>query len=407
MAIAGVTEPAALFARSFGSAPTHLARAPGRVNLIGEHIDYVGLPVFPIALQREVRMYFRARVDRDVRVVNVDPQYTQRDFTVSGEIERYPPGDWGNYLKAAAQELERRYGPLRGFDAVMESTLPVAAGLSSSSAVVVAAARCLLAASGLDVSVLELAAALAAAERYVGTQGGGMDQAICLGAERRSAARIDFAPLGLTHTAVPEEWRFVVASSMVRAEKSSALNAEYNARRKDCEEALYAVIAHFDTPRSLTSYADVLYELSPLDLEEAIDQVLSERLRKRFRHAVTEATRVALAEEAMRAANAPRFGGLMSASHASLRDDFDVSCEELDRLTAIAESAGAMGARLTGAGFGGCVVALSNTDHVNGVLDALRRDYYEPRGYPGPLERHLFVAEPSAGASVTAVAEAQ
>jgi galactokinase len=335
-----------------------------------------------------------------VRVRNVDSRFETRSFSISKNLDPYPDGDWGNYAKAAAQELERRYGPLRGFDAVVESSLPVASGLSSSSALVVLVARCLLHSSDIQVPASELAEHLAEGEQFVGTRGGGMDQAICIGGLPGTASRVEFEPLRLTAVAVPSEWKFVVASSLVRAEKSGAMREAYNRRRHDCEEALHAVIAHLDTPRATFSYRSVLEELTPFDLEEILDHVLDGELMKRFRHVITEATRVSLAEEAMRTGDLERFGALLSDSHISLRDDFEVSCDELDLLTDIAISSGAVGARLTGAGFGGCVLALASLERLEGVLGALREQFYRPRGIADPQEDHLFVAEPSAGASV-------
>jgi galactokinase len=395
-----VKEAASQFRREFGSAPTFAARVPGRVNLIGEHIDYAGLAVLPMAVQREIRAYCRPRADATVSVCNVDPRFEPRSFSISKNLDPYPDGDWGNYAKAAAQELERRYGPLGGFDAVIESSLPVASGLSSSSALVVLVARCLLNSSDIQVPALDLAEHLAEAERFVGTRGGGMDQAICIGGLPGTASRVEFEPLRLTAVPVPSEWKFVVASSLVRAEKSGSMREAYNSRRRDCEEALHAVIAHLDTPRATFSYRSVLEELTPFDLEDILDHVLDGELMKRFRHVVTEATRVSLAEEAMLAGDLERFGTLLSDSHVSLRDDFEVSCDELDLLTDIATSSGAAGARLTGAGFGGCVLALAPVERVDMVLDGLREQFYQPRGIASPQEAHLFVAEPSAGASV-------
>jgi galactokinase len=393
-------DPASLFTREFGSEASHLARAPGRVNLIGEHIDYAGLAVLPMAIQRELRVLFKPRSDTRIRMCNVDPQFGSRSFAIAEDIPPYPDGDWGNYVKAASQGLQRRYGPLKGFDAAVESTLPVAAGLSSSSALVVMAAKCLLHASEVEIQDLELAEELAEAERYVGTRGGGMDQAICVGAQPQTASRVEFEPLQLTPLPVPDDWRFVVASSLVQAEKSGAAKEAYNSRRSDCEEALHAVIAHLDTPRATFSYRTVLEELTPFDIEEIVDHVLTGNPLKRFRHVVTEATRVSLAEDALRTGHVERVGTLLSESHASLRDDFEVSCSELDTLVDIATSSGAAGARLTGAGFGGCVLALSTRDRVGDVLAALREKYYEPRGL---IEDNLFIAEPSGGATVTSL----
>jgi galactokinase len=212
---------------------------------------------------------------------------------------------------------------------------------------------------------------------------------------------VEFDPLRLTPVPVPDDWKFVVASSLVQAEKSGAVREAYNSRRSDCEEALHAVIAHLGTPRATFSYKSVLEELTPFDIEEIVDHVLHGNLLKRFRHVVTEAARVSLAEEAMRSGNLERFGTLLSESHVSLRDDFEVSNAGLDHLVDIAVASGAAGARLTGAGFGGCILALSTPERLDDVLAALQAEYYEPRGLNEAIGDNLFIAEPSGGASVT------
>ncbi|HEX7051912.1 MAG TPA: galactokinase [Longimicrobiales bacterium] len=400
------------FADRFGpAAPAFLVRAPGRVNLIGEHIDYNGLSVFPMAIQREIRVLVRPRDDVMVRVANLDPAFPPRSFQIGPEIEPYPPGDWGNYLKAAARELARRHDVRRGVDAVVASDLPPAAGLSSSSAMVIAAALALLHADGRSVPALELAESLTEAERYVGTRSGGMDQAIVLGATPGTASRVDFGPLRLTPTPVPPDWTFVVAHSLVRAEKSAAARDAYNRRTRECGEALAAVcraLAEVEaagtpvdpTARSLHTYPR-LADALPLDRLLALaDESLDDVLRRRFRHVVTEAARVRDAERAMAAGDAERFGRLMLESHRSLRDDYEVSAAALDELVERAVEAGAHGARLTGAGFGGCVVALCDAARADPVLAALAEGFYRPRGIDGEPGGHLFVARPVGGASV-------
>jgi galactokinase len=356
-----------------------------------------------MAIQREIRAFFAPRADSVIRLVNADPSFDPLSFTISRDITPGSSGDWGNYVKAAAQALECRYGPLQGFDGVIESTLPVAAGLSSSSALVVLAAECLLHASRIDVTVSELAEELAVAEHYVGTRGGGMDQAICVGAQRDRASLIEFDPLRLTPVPIPGDWRLIIASSLIKSEKSATRREAYNSRRLDCEEALQAVLAHLDTPRPVSSYRTLLEELTPFDVEEIVDHVLDGERLKRFRHVVTEATRVSLAVRTMHVGDLQRFGALLSESHASLRDDFEVSCSELDQLVDIAISAGAAGARLTGAGFGGCVLAVASTKHELEVQRALQQQYYEPRGISDSHDRHLFIAKPSAGATVAPI----
>jgi N-acetylgalactosamine kinase len=414
----------AAFRHAFpGETPTHLSRAPGRVNLIGEHTDYNGLPVFPMALLREVRIPFRPREDAVVRFANPDPEFPPRAFALSREIEKEEPGDWGNYLKAPCQALVRRLGPLRGMDAFLTSSVPVASGLSSSSAVVIAVGRAVLHANGAQVPTLDLAEEMARAERYTGTQGGGMDQAISLGAVEGHASRIEFSPLRMYQTPVPTGWRFVVGHTLVRAEKSGQAQAAYNRRRTECGEALEGIAAVLGVPgpqrgahgesdpartggaagSEILTYSRLLAAHGMDDLLALATRHLPSPLLQRFRHVVTEAGRVYGAEAAMREADILTFGALMDASHESLREDYEVSSPELDRLVGLAREAGAAGARLTGAGFGGCMVALAEEARVRDVLRSMEEGYYRARGYRGPLSEVLFLAEPSGGASVLAL----
>ena len=378
-----------------------VARAPGRVNLIGEHIDYCGLPVFPMALGRGVRIAFERRPDRGTRLVNAEARFAPSFFTIDASIPPAPPGDWSNYARAAAQALAQRFPALRGVDALVQSDLPIAAGLSSSSALVVAMALALLHANGVTVPPLELMELLAQGERYVGTAGGGMDQAIILGARAGCATRIDFRPLRLTPTAVPADWRFVVAWSLVPAEKSGGARQAYNERTRQCDEARRLVARQLGRNEDITYPA--LLAATPVDeLLEVAESTLTVVLAQRFRHVVTEGTRVPRAEAAMVASDLATFGGLLDASHRSLRDDYEVSHPELDRLVELAREAGSVGARLTGAGFGGSIVALCRAERAPEVVSALRERFYAPRGAAADVGRHVFIAEPSAGAEVLA-----
>ena len=394
----------AAFRTHFGaSAPTALVRAPGRVNLIGEHIDYCGLSVLPMALQRHVALLLRPRTDATVRVASLDPSFEPREFVIAHAIPHYPLGDWGNYVKAPAQALAQEYGPLVGFDAVLASSVPVAGGLSSSSALVIAVALALLRANELSEPPIPLAERMAIAERYVGLQGGGMDQAICLGAEVGTASRVDFHPLRITPRPIPPDWRVVVASSLTRAEKSSGAKERYNRRTQECREALERVRAHLGYDAEgpgAPGYRELLAAHQLPELLEAGAAVLVDPVIRRYRHVVTEADRVARCEAALQAGDLATFGRLLTAGHASLRDDYEVSSLELDQLTRIAEAAGAAGARLTGAGMGGCILAADDEDSVTGVLEALKREFYRGRAYAPPLDQHLFVAEPTGGATV-------
>ena len=361
----------ARFAGEFGASGwLRLAEAPGRVNLIGEHTDYNGLPVFPMAIQRRMRILFRERADACVRLVSADG-YPPREFAISRDIEPYAAGDWGNYAKASAQALARRVGALRGIDAVVSGDIPAAAGLSSSSALVVAAAQALAAANGRALGFAEWMELLPEGEQYVGTRGGAMDHAVCLAGAERMALKIDFAPLAVHPTPVPSDWTFVVGHSLVRAEKSGAAREAYNSRREACGRAA----------------AGPAEKLTGED-------------RRRWRHVVSEAARVEQAQAAMRAADLERFGALMSASHASLRDDFEVSHPEVDRLVEAFLAAGAAGARVTGAGFGGCAVALARADACERVKQAVERSFYATRPQHADFGEYLITAIPSAGARV-------
>jgi len=411
----------AAFQEAFdGEEPRFLSRAPGRVNLIGEHTDYNGLPVLPMALRRGIRILCSPRDDSTVRVVNIEEEFPDREFEISALISADPIGDWGNYLKAACQMMARRFCGLlnegdgdglasepeayRGFNAMVCSTLPVASGLSSSSALVIAMGQATLFANGLEMDMLDFADNLARAERYTGTQGGGMDQGISAGAVEGHASRIEFHPLRMFETPVPADWTFVVAHTLVRAEKSGLAQEAYNARTKECQEALETVsrtIGKNEWARAeAISYPSLMERICIQDLVESGEKSLEGTLLKRFRHVVTEGSRVYDAEQALKRGDPFTFGLLMNASHQSLRDDYEVSSFELDTLVELALGAGASGARLTGAGFGGCMVALAPPEKAEGVLDALKTGYYESRKVEGPLDDVLFVAEPSRGASV-------
>jgi galactokinase len=232
----------------------------------------------------------------------------------------------------------------------------------------------------------------ARAERYVGTQSGGMDQAICFGALPGNAALIEFDPLRLRQTPIPPDWRFVVANSFVEAKKSGAARKGYNARVEECRQAL----SYLDPDAK--SYADLLLRV-PAARVLALAADLPDTLHKRVRHIVTETGRVEDARVAMLEHDFEAFGRAMDASHASLRDDYEVSTPELDRLVEAARKHGAVGARLTGAGFGGCVVALCKGRHMQDLVDGLHRVLADVR-----REREAaFVVSASSGADVVSI----
>jgi galactokinase len=314
--------------------------APGRVNLIGEHIDYYNLPVLPMALRRVIRVAFRPRRDRMIHAASEG--FGTREFEWTGELQPVARGDWENYLRAAARLVE----PGVGVDAEITSDLPSAAGLSSSSALIVAFTLCLLRANGRVLSFEELMKLLPDGEHFVGTRGGGMDHAASLASKAGCASLIEFEPLAVRHIPIPEDWAFLVAHSMQTAEKSGAAREEYNARRR----------------------------------------------AGRNQHTTSEAARVGAAVQALRRDDGACFGRLLLESHASLRDYLKVSTPALDALVEAAMQSGALGARLTGAGFGGCAVVLCRRQDREAVREGLIARFY------GGESAYLFDAEPGPGA---------
>ena len=322
---------------------------PGRVNLIGEHIDYLGYPVLPMAITRRLRLDFQPLEHPEIRVESAT--YGSRQFAWTQKIPPSPPGDFGNYIKAAAQLVANRWGVANGFEGSIASSIPAAAGLSSSSALVIAATLALLRVRGLQPDFDELMEVLPEGERYVGTRGGGMDHAVCLAGRRGCAIEVRFHPVKVTPLYIPEDWAFFVAHSLQRAEKSGAAREDYNRRRA---------------------------------LAEAGDA-------SALRHACSERQRVEDAMRAMGANDIEAFGAILKASHRSLRDDLKVSCDRADRLVEASLAAGALGARIMGGGFGGYVLGLCRVRNVEETLARLDRDHFsslpERDGFPDYLMR--------------------
>lgn len=423
-----------LFKQTFGYPPTFVVGAPGRVNLLGEHTDYNALPVLPMAIERCVRIAGAARSDRSVVLRNTGA-FAPRRYDLEQDIPPFAAGDWANYTKAAAQGLTTYYGaPLpKGADLLVEGDIPPGAGLSSSSALVVAGALAFLAANERKIAFETLAELLPQAERYVGTLSGGMDQTISLLAQAGHALRIDFAPLRYRPVPLPAGYSLVVCNSLVQAEKSGAAKQAYNTRVRECRLACRVLGKMLDRrlsslgdltrlfpERALSSFLDDLASQVPdaaISLEQlsATAGVRIDTLRadcgiaeddngpfavfRRARHVLTEAERVDRAEEALRSDDIETFGRLMDASHASCRDDYEISCPELEELVTLAKKAGALGARLTGAGFGGCTVNLVANDRVEQFLRKVDEVFYADRSKGGPaLEsaRFVFTAHPGA-----------
>jgi galactokinase len=348
------------------------AFAPGRVNLIGEHTDYSGLPVLPFATPFGVGIASRPRRDDLVCVRHLEPDRFGAETLPLQQLATRPrSGTWVDYVVAGL----RCQPPPHGVDLLLCGDLPIAAGLSSSAAVVCAAA--LLFAPD-DVDRLQLAERCAAAERYVGTQAGGMDQAASLLGQDGHVLHLQFRPLRATAVPMPATAAVVVADSGVRAEKGGAAQAAYNERVQQCRSAA----ALLGAPAG-GLLADV-----PANRRPAVAALADPQLRRRAGFVFAEAARTDAAVQALRAGDLPELGRLLDACHRGLTDDYEVGHPAVDALVAAARAAGAFGARIVGAGFGGAAIALTTNERAATLAAALRR--------AGAVS--VFVARPSAGA---------
>jgi galactokinase len=365
------------FRREFGREPEGIAEAPGRVNLIGEHVDYNDGLVLPFAINRSVLAAFAPRDDDVIRVYSMD--YAEHAPLSRSDVSPWQPGGWSSYVSGVLAVLvDEGYAP-RGMYLAIAGNVPQGGGLSSSAAMEVAVAGAFRDAFGLDLGGVPLAQLCQRAENeYVGVQCGIMDQFASTLSQRDCALLIDCR--SLAYEAVP--LRLADAGLAVVIANSGAsrelAGSAYNQRRIECEEAVAILRDRLGRP-GLTSLRDV----TPSDVDALeIDNVPM----RRARHVVTEIARVGAAVDALRNDDFAALGALMQESHLSLRDDYEVSSPELDLLVGLATAREyVVGARLTGAGFGGCTVNLVRAD----AVDAFERDvvapYRERTGLPAEM----------------------
>ena len=368
-----------------GREPEVVASAPGRVNLIGEHTDYNEGFVLPIAIGRYVRYVAAARDDRQVNLVSLN--FRKRTSFSLDDIRR-AEGDeaWSNYPRGVAWALREKGIRLRGMDAVVHGDVPLGSGLSSSAAIEVATAVLFQALDGFDLDGVSTALLCQRAENvFVGVNCGIMDQFISRLAQKDKALLIDCRSLEYRYVRIPESgYRFVVADT---GKRRGLVDSEYNARRRECEQAAAFFARHRPEVRSLRDVT--LEEL--LEAKDSIDPIVF----KRAHHVITENERTLQAVRLLESGDMEGFGELMNASHESLRDDYGVSCAELDAMVEEARKVpGVLGARMTGAGFGGCTVSLVREDAVEQLLDVLPRAYTARTG----LKPELYVFEATGGA---------
>jgi galactokinase len=359
------------------------AYAPGRVNLIGEHTDYNDGFVLPAAIDRGVAVAAR-RVSGDAFTLHALDLRDRCTFG-RGQLARDPEHPWADYFKGVAWALGQRGLDFPACEAVITGDVPQGAGLSSSAAYEVSAVLLLRALGGLPLPGLEIARLAREAENgFVGVACGIMDQMAATFGEQGRALLLDCRSLQCDKVAIPPGLKLVVANTGVR---HSLASSAYNQRRAECDEGVRILAASLPRVRALR-------DVAPQELAPYLT-TLPPLVGKRCRHVVSENARVQAAVAALRSGDTGQLRMLMAASHFSLRDDYEVSCPELDILVelALAEPC-CHGARLTGAGFGGCTVNLVETSAVEDFSRALAAGYHEQAGRTAEI--HVF--EPSAGA---------
>jgi len=360
------------FLGRFGRRPALIASAPGRVNLIGEHTDYNQGHVLPVAIDRTLAVAAASREEPLVRAFSLD--FGESDEFALADIRPAPEGGWRNYVRGVVWALAQAGHALRGVDLGISGDVPIGAGLASSAALEVAVAGAVSAAGGVHLEPRDLAVLAQRAENdFVGVQCGIMDQlAAALGVRDHAllidcrSLEVEAVRLGLQEAGV----NIVVVDSGVRR---SLETAPYNLRRQECAQAacLLAVTALRD------AHAAAL---------ESHRSAMPDHLYRRARHVISEQVRVLAAVKALRRLDMEALGHLLYESHRSLRDDFEVSCRELDLLVDLARATeGVLGARLTGAGFGGCTVNLVREEALESFREGVMREYGRRTGRPAAL----------------------
>ncbi len=360
-----------------------LFRAPGRVNLIGEHTDYNDGFVFPVAIDRDVLLAATPRKNRQVRIHSLNDNTT---VTFDLDQMQTPVETWGIYPYGVASVLIQQSIGLCGLDAVLHSTVPIGAGLSSSAALNMAVATMWTALSEVDLSGLVLARLCQQAENeYAGVNCGIMDPFISCLAQRGAALLIDCRSLDYESVMIqaPDHVLVITNSNKPRELADSA----YNERRRQCEEGV----------RILSTQLGGIEALRDVSIEQFMmcKENLHPVVRSRCDHVISENQRVLDSVQALKRKDLRKFGQLMNASHDSLRDLYEVSCSELDFLVHIArETEGVLGSRMTGGGFGGCTVSLIEKAGIDQFEKVVKARYPEETG----LQPDMYICEPAAGA---------
>jgi len=358
-----ISKATSAFKAHFGRQPEVVIRAPGRVNLLGGHTDYNEGRVLPVALDRAAWIAAAPLHAPEAHAYALD-----LEDRVAFSLAPVPPacGDWADYPRGVAWALQERGLALKGLEAALTSTVPPGSGLGSSAAVEIAFAYAWQTLSGFALTRRDMALACQRAENdYVGVKCGILDQMASALGERGHALLLDCRTLETELAPLPEGVAIVVADTGVRRQLASS---EYNARRAQCKQAVQILSQHLPSARALRDVS--------IDDLQRLKAHLPESVYRRARHVIGEDRRVLQAAEALKRGDTATVGALMKESHASLGEDYEVSSPELDTLAEAAwEMDGCYGARLTGAGFGGCIVALVADEAVSALEAQLAATY--------------------------------
>jgi len=375
-----------VFATQLGYTATHIIQAPGRVNLIGEHTDYNDGFVLPCAINYQAIVAADKRDDNIVRIISVDYDNQENQFDLSKEIEFQADCMWANYIRGVVKCLLDRGYRFQGADIVVSGNVPQGAGLSSSAALEVVIGQTFKTLYDLDISQVQIALNGQQAENeFVGCNCGIMDQLISACGEEHHALLLDCRSLETQAVSMPEEMSIVIINSN---KKRGLIDSEYNTRRLQCEQAarIFGVKALRDV--SIEQFENRINELDPV-------------VAKRARHVITENDRTVRAADALRRGDMKLMAALMAQSHLSMRDDFEITVPEIDLIVEIvkAEIGELGGVRMTGGGFGGCIVALVPATLVDQVKAAVESKYQAATG----IKESIYVCQAKAGAGAGSV----
>lgn len=369
------------FAAIFGYKPDTVVQAPGRVNLIGEHTDYNDGFVLPCAIDYQTVISCHKRSDNLIRVIAVDYNNQQDQFLLESEIEKHANYQWANYVRGVIKHIIKYTKNISGVDFAISGNVPQGAGLSSSASLEVAIGKMFQVLFDLPLDGKQIALIGQEAEnQFVGCNCGIMDQLISSLGQAQHALLIDCRSLEVSPVSIPEDLAVVIINSNI---KRGLVDSEYNTRRKQCEAAAKALGIKALRDASLVDLLQIQASLDPI-------------VYKRAHHVITENERTLKAVHALANEDYPLLSKLMAESHNSMRDDFQITVPAIDYLVEIVQGVigNQGGVRMTGGGFGGCVVALVPKDKIGDVKDAVSQNYHKKFA----IKEDFYICQPSEGA---------